>query len=189
MLTMRPINIDGAWGDKQKKVYIFDDSGNKIYDPKKRQYKCNTVKTTDWNDKTKADEWRSAWESFANAALEKHGFAERIDHRSYAEQGVEKIPTIHLGVAATRMERRGFRTSRGDLNRRIEVTNNELRQLRARIVKVKDWLYSSPIGTTPTFVEMMQAAAGGEMLRRGAENIMSKDVPERTPTRTKDISL
>jgi len=39
MLTMRPFNEDKTWGDKQKKVYNLDKDGNKIYDPKKRQYK------------------------------------------------------------------------------------------------------------------------------------------------------
>ena len=36
LLTMRPIEQDGAWGVKQKKEYILDKDGNKIYDPKKR---------------------------------------------------------------------------------------------------------------------------------------------------------
>ena len=38
LLTVRPINLDGTWGDKQRKEYIFDKDGNKIYDAKKRQY-------------------------------------------------------------------------------------------------------------------------------------------------------
>ena len=37
MLTMRMINDDGSWGAKQRKKYLLDDNGNKIYDPKKRQ--------------------------------------------------------------------------------------------------------------------------------------------------------
>jgi len=36
MLTVRPINNYGTWGDKQKKEYILDKSGDKSYDPKKR---------------------------------------------------------------------------------------------------------------------------------------------------------
>jgi ATP-dependent exoDNAse (exonuclease V) alpha subunit len=35
MLTMRPFNEDKTWGTKQKKEYILDESGGKIYDPKK----------------------------------------------------------------------------------------------------------------------------------------------------------
>lgn len=34
MLTIRPIEQDGTWGAKQKKEYILDKDGNKIYDRK-----------------------------------------------------------------------------------------------------------------------------------------------------------
>ena len=67
MLTMRLIEYNGEWGAKQKKVYILDGDGNKIYNPKKRQYKCNKIQTTDWNAQTKAEEWRSAWTDTLNA--------------------------------------------------------------------------------------------------------------------------
>ena len=60
MLTMRPIQQGGAWGAKQKKEYILDPQGKKIYDPKKRQYKCKAIPATDWNEQTKAEEWRAA---------------------------------------------------------------------------------------------------------------------------------
>ena len=43
---------------------------------------------------------------YANRALEAAGRPERIDHRSYERQGIEKIPSIHMGVAASQMERR-----------------------------------------------------------------------------------
>lgn len=36
MLTVRPFNEDRSWGSKQKKVYILDENGEKIYDKKKR---------------------------------------------------------------------------------------------------------------------------------------------------------
>ena len=110
MLTMRPFEPDGTWGGKQKKEYILDDSGNKIYDPKTRQYKCKSIPTTDWNEQTKAEEWRAAWAETANKYLAHLNHSERIDHRSYARQGVEQIPTIHLGTATSQMEKRGIRT-------------------------------------------------------------------------------
>lgn len=128
MLTMRPIEQGGAWGAKQKKEYILDPQGKKIYDPKKRQYKCRSVPATDWNEQTKAEEWRAAWAEICNQVLEQNGHAERIDHRSYERQGIDQIPTVHLGVAASAMEKRGIRTERGDLNREIEITNQKLRQ-------------------------------------------------------------
>ena len=71
LLTMRPIEKDGAWGVKQKKEYVLGRNGNKIYDPKKRQYKCKAVPATDWNEQTKAEEWRRAWAEICNSYLEK----------------------------------------------------------------------------------------------------------------------
>lgn len=128
MLTMRPIEQGGAWGAKQKKEYLLDPQGNKIYDPKKRQYKCKSIPVTDWNEQTKAEQWRAAWAEICNRALEQNGHAERIDRRSYARQGIDQIPTVHLGVAASQMEKKGIRTERGDINREIEVSNQKIRQ-------------------------------------------------------------
>ena len=149
MLTMRPFDERGEWGAKQKKEYILDGDGNKIYDQKKRQYKCKSVPATNWNDQTKAEEWRAAWAQICNQHLAQNGHAERIDHRSYERQGTDQIPTVHLGVAASAMEKRGIRTERGDLNREIEVTNQKLRQLKARISKLQNWLKEEQANTEP----------------------------------------
>ncbi len=119
MLTMRPFNEDNTWGARQKKEYILDRGGNKIYDKKRRQYKCKSVPSTDWNGHTKAEEWRAAWTEAVNTELERRGFGERIDHRSYERQGKEEIPTVHLGVATTQMERKGIATNRGGINREV----------------------------------------------------------------------
>ncbi|SEH52617.1 Phage integrase family protein [Ruminococcus flavefaciens] len=110
MLTMRPINEDGTWGDKQRKEYVLDKNGNKIYDKKKRTYKCHTVQTTDWNSREKAEEWRKAWADYLNNFLEQRNITDTVDHRSYKRQGKLVKPTIHMGVAATQMERKGKRT-------------------------------------------------------------------------------
>ncbi|GHV10560.1 hypothetical protein FACS1894219_00220 [Clostridia bacterium] len=157
MLTMRPIEPDGTWGTKQRKEYILDDNGAKIYDKTKRQYACRSVPSTDWNEHTKAEEWRSAWADCVNAYLEKNGFAERIDHRSYERQGVEQIPTVHLGVSVTQMERRGIVTDRGNVNREIEFSNSQIKQLRARANRVKSWLDENKANTPPPLYDVFMA--------------------------------
>ncbi len=48
--------------------------------------------TTDWNDKGNVEIWRAAWAAYTNRALESAGRPERIDHRSYKRQGIDKIP-------------------------------------------------------------------------------------------------
>ncbi len=136
MLTMRPIKEDGTWDDKQRKVYRLDEYGQKIYDPVRRQYDCDSIPTTDWNERTKAEEWRVSWASLTNQYLEQNNIQARVDHRSYKRQGIEQIPTIHLGPAATQMERRGIRTEKGDINRQIAADNKELKIIRARLSRL-----------------------------------------------------
>jgi hypothetical protein len=165
MLTMRPINEGGTWGGKQKKEYTLDRDGNKIYDPKKRQYKCRSIPSTDWNDRGNADKWRKAWEDMANAELKRIGSDARIDRRSYEEQGIEQVPTVHMGVAASQMERKGIRTERGDQNRAIAIKNQQLAQQRARIRKIKDWIISQPIQDAPTMGEMLSAINNAQNMK------------------------
>lgn len=165
MLTMRPFTEEKTWGTKQKKEYILDPQGNKIYDPKKRQYKCNSIPSTDWNEQTKAEQWRQGWADLCNQYLEQNNSAERIDHRSYERQGIDQIPTVHLGVAASAMEKRGIKTECGNINREIEVTNKALRQLNARIAKLQNWLKQEIENTeTPTLADYI-----GEILSRKAQ--------------------
>jgi ATP-dependent exoDNAse (exonuclease V) alpha subunit len=85
----------------------------------KRQKVC----TTDWNERDKATEWSESWAKICNEYLATNGHDARIDHRSYAEQGINKIPSVHLGVSATQMERRGVVIDRGNINRAIVVGN------------------------------------------------------------------
>lgn len=49
---------------------------------------------------------RKDWEDRANEALAAAGSDERISRLSYAERGIEKIPTRHLGYRAAAIERR-----------------------------------------------------------------------------------
>ncbi|UBU64143.1 MobA/MobL family protein (plasmid) [Acidithiobacillus ferrooxidans] len=58
------------------------------------------------------DRERVCWGELANAALEHHGHAARIDHRSHAKRGIEAEPTRHLGPAAAGIERRTGEESR-----------------------------------------------------------------------------
>ena len=159
MLTMRPIEPDSSWGTKSKKEYILDENGERITLPS-GEYKSRKVDATDWNDRGKAEVWRQGWAEAVNAALERAGHAERIDHRSYARQGVEQIPTVHLGVAASAMEKRGIRTERGDINRQVALDNKMLRQLRARINKLQAGLdellaETAAVSNMPTLADIL----------------------------------
>ena len=49
MTTMRPLNPDGTWGQKQRREYLLDEDGNRIRD-KNGDYVFNAVHTTDWHE-------------------------------------------------------------------------------------------------------------------------------------------
>ena len=139
MLTMRPLNENGEWGAKSKKEYITDKNGERIK-LKNGNFKTKKVDTVDWNEQSKAELWRSKWAELANKYLEQNSIADRIDHRSFERQGTEQIPTVHLGVAASQMERKGITTERGNINREIKAHNRILAEIKAKIASLKSWL-------------------------------------------------
>ena len=78
-----------------------------------------------WNDKKLLIEWRERWAEWCNHKLYFVSDA-RVDHRSYKEQGVDRLPQIHLGVEVCAVERKGFKTDKGNKNRRIRRRNIEV---------------------------------------------------------------
>ena len=138
MLTMRPLKANGEWGAKCRKEYDLDEHDQRIRLPS-GAFKSYRVNTTDWNEQTKAEAWRAAWAGYANRALEQKGLPERIDHRSYSRQGLQQIPTVHMGVATTQMERRGLITEKGSINREIAAQNKLLKEIKARITRLYNW--------------------------------------------------
>lgn len=72
---------------------------------------------------------RAEWARLANRALEKAGQQITIDHRSFQRQGVNRIPTLHLGPSANALERRGIQTRIGDRNRSAQDVNARVKAL------------------------------------------------------------
>ena len=139
LLTMRPLDERGAWLPKSKKEYVLDENGEKIRLPSGR-YKTRKVDLVDWNNRENAEVWRRAWADLANEFLAQNNRPERIDHRSYERQGIEQIPTVHVGVSATQMEKKGIVTERGEMNRNIKAANRILREIRRLVRGLKDWI-------------------------------------------------
>ena len=119
LLTMRPLTENGEWGAKQKKIYDLDENGEKIpvIDKKtgqqkvdkrnRKQWKCHTADSTDWNSKENAKMWRKDLADTINATNEQLGIALHWEHRSFKEQGIDREPTIHIGAVANALERKG----------------------------------------------------------------------------------
>ncbi len=141
MTTMRPLNPDGAWGNKQRREYALDDNGERIRD-EKGDYVFNAVHTTDWHEPETLEHWREAWCQMVNDEFERKGLDVRIDHRSYEAQGMEQIPTVHEGPLVQQMEKRGVRTQKGDLNHWIKATNHLIAAIKKKLKTLVEWIAS-----------------------------------------------
>ena len=107
-----------------------------------------SVPSTDWNEKSRAEEWRKGWAEACNKYLQGRA---RVDHRSYARQGKKKLPTIHEGYIARKIEKRGKKSTIINYNAKVRRTNDysqateqglqaveaELKQLEAELEKLK----------------------------------------------------
>ncbi len=140
LLTMRPLTAEGKWGDKSRLEYILDADGNRIPAKQKGRWKTRKVSTTDWDDRGNVERWRAAASDAINRALREAGFMQGfVDPRSYADQGVHRIPMVHEGPDARAMEKRGIPTEVGEKNREIRQQNKQLSQLEARLARLNAW--------------------------------------------------
>ena len=104
--------------------------------PKSTRYGRQNPISERWNSEEQLVAWRAAWADVSNRYLERAGREERIDHRSNAARGIDEIPTIHEGVAAQALERKGIISDRCEINRQIKADNAMLRELKAEIKKL-----------------------------------------------------
>ncbi len=159
LLTMRALTENGEWGAKQKMIYDLDKNGEKIpvIDKKtgqqkvdkrnRKQWKCHTADSTDWNSKENAKMWRKDLADTINATNEQLGIAVHWEHRSFKEQGIDKEPTIHIGAVANALERKGIQTERGNINREITKNNLLLEQAKEMLMLAKQELHSAQYAT------------------------------------------
>lgn len=96
-------------------------------------------KNRDWNSREELTAMRAAWANVQNEHLRQQlgPQAPQVTHLSYAERGVDKVATIHLGPTATGMERRGIETFLGDHNRKAARRNQPIRASRSRIAQLE----------------------------------------------------
>ena len=124
--------------------------------PKSTRYGRQNPISERWNSEEQLAAWRAAWADVSNRCLERAGREERIDHRSNAARGLDEIPTIHEGVAAQALERKGIVSDRCELNRQIRADNALLRELKAEVKK----LASLVARTVPAIAEGLEKLRG-----------------------------
>ncbi len=89
-------------------------------------------KTREFNDngKDEVQHWRESFAELCNRHLERAGSHERVDHRSYAERGLEFEPTVHEGSKITELRRQGIDTEISLKNDAIKARNAEIQLIR-----------------------------------------------------------
>ena len=113
MFTTRLVNEKGELGKKQR---TFNDDGPKIL-----------------------KDSRATFAHVVNTALENAGLEERIDHRSYKDQGLDFLePTAHEGHEVTALRRQGIDTEISLKNDAIKAKNLEAAREYQQIIKGLD---------------------------------------------------
>ncbi len=123
-----------------EKQYKYNDNGTPIWLPKSKadgydrwvgktgkvfyEDKRATVSESGFDTVEKLKEIRKDWEIAVNTHLKNAGVDKRVSCESYVNQGIEKIPTIHMGPYINGLEKRGIKTHVGNINRMIREYNS-----------------------------------------------------------------
>lgn len=150
----------------KKKVYMVpseaDAQGLARADkhPKSTRYGRQNPISERWNSEEQLAAWRAVWADVSNRCLECAGHEERIDHRSHADRGLTEQPTIHEGVVARALEKKGIISDRCEINRQIKADNALLRELKATVKKLMQTVKNS----VPAIAEAMEKLRGSMLI-------------------------
>lgn len=146
----------------KKKVYMTTADGEAqglkraSKHPKSTTYGRQNPITERWNSESQLILWRSAWADIVNLHLERVGSTERVDHRSHAERGLDEQPTIHEGVAARAMEKKGIISDRCELNRQIKADNALLRELKDLVAMLTELVADAASSITDQLTKLRE---------------------------------
>ena len=152
----------------RKKVYLPpSEAENHGYEraskhPKSTKFGRQNPIAERWNSEEQLVLWRAAWADVTNRHLETAGHEERIDHRSHADRGLTEQPTIHEGVVARALEKKGIVSDRCELNRQIKADNALLRELKATVKKLMQAVKAS----VPALAEAMESLLANMVIFR-----------------------
>jgi Ti-type conjugative transfer relaxase TraA len=84
------------------------------------------AKVRDWNRTEMVERWRERWAELANERLAELDIDARIDHRSFAAQGIGLEPQSQIGAPAHRIEAEGIEAAdRAEMHCEIARANGE----------------------------------------------------------------
>ena len=138
--------------------------------PKSTKFGRQNPITERWNSEEQLVQWRKAWAEVTNRYLQQYGHDARIDHRSHAERGLDEQPTIHEGVTARALERKGIVSDRCEINRQIKADNALLRELKSAVRRLMEAVKN----TVPALAETMEKSRENMIIFRYQLNHIGK---------------
>lgn len=143
---------------EKKKVYMTASEAEKCgYEriskyPKSSKFGRQNPISERWNSDEQLVLWRKAWADISNKYLSLAGVEETVDHRNHADRNLDEQPTVHKGVTARTLEKKGFISERCELNRQIKEDNSLLRKFKETFKK----LMQAVRNTIPAVAEAME---------------------------------
>lgn len=139
--------------------------------PKSTKYGRQNPIAERWNSDEQLLIWREKWADVTNKYLAQYLWIDaRIDHRSHAARGLDEQPTIHEGVTARVLEKKGIISDRCELNRQIKADNALLRELKSAVRKLMDAVKK----TVPALAEAMEKLRENMIIFRYQLNHIAK---------------
>lgn len=120
--------------------------------PKSTRYGRQNPIVKRWSSEEQLQIWRKNWADISNKYLEIAKSESRIDHRSNSDRGIDEQPTIHEGVSARMIEKKGFTFERCEINSQIKADNKLLRELKESVKK----LAQAVIDTLPKLADALE---------------------------------
>lgn len=143
LLTIRPFNEDGSWGNKKTRQYEYDQKGDILRDEAGEKV-FQTVSSTDWNERETLVRWRLNYAEAINQSFKEHGIDQTVSALSFEEQGLDQIAEVRLDrneyQFVKRMEEKGLeaKTFYHQMNQDIRKINAEIAQLNQKISFLSD---------------------------------------------------
>lgn len=139
--------------------------------PKSTKYGRQNPIAERWNSDEQLLVWREKWAGVTNKYLAQYPWIDaRIDHRSHAARGLDQQPTIHEGVTARALEKKGIISNRCEINRQIKADNALLRELKSAVRKLMEAVKN----TVPAFAEVMEKLRENMIIFRYQLNHIAK---------------
>ncbi|MBQ9609040.1 MAG: MobA/MobL family protein [Lachnospiraceae bacterium] len=155
------------------RIPVLDENGNQKTRERKGKgteylWERISIPANDWNEHSKAEEWRKSWAEHCNQYLAPD---KQIDHRSYKRQGLDIEPTIHEGVTARQIEKRGDISDRCEINKSIKVRNLLRQKLRQTFEELTTFIIEKASEIYGRYTELKRHTADPSKAGRDVKDV------------------